>query len=956
MKGRQTRIWLEVFLAVAVAGAALAAPPVVHTVPWSPGNPLIPHDSISGRQITVKGTCIPQTGNTHQYTWDFGDGSAVATGTVSDRYAIEAKHTYTGAAGTIYTARLTVQDMGTGETGSDAYFVILQDVSTRENKLKTDVNIAIDEGLWYLHKSMNRFDDAGLACGDWTTSRYGGYAYNTYISCSAANVNAFEVNGHLETGGADNPYAETVRRGLRGLFRYLATYTVPQQTNPDCGTFTPDGNNNGYYIELTQSYDWYQMGMLMDAIVASGTPGAITDIGELPSGADPGVRGRRYDDVVQDMADGYMWAQYDGSGGGGWRYSANEFPDNSACQWAAIGLIAAERRWGIKVYDCVKTWNVKWLAYTQAADGRFGYDRPAYYPWGALATTPSGMVQMVMDGIGRGESGPTGMPKWDTSESYIRDIFTNTSGDPTRNIKDYYYGLFSFVKSMLLHDPDDDGIENPIQWLHSNTPGNEVDIDWYAAEAAYGDPTDGVARTLIAGQAPTTATAGGGWWYGHQYEGTQQYFETAWAIQMLHATLFDPGAPVAVAKAVPNPGVAHQTILVDGSDSFHQSPGRAIVRWEWDLEGDGTYDVEGPVIALAFDAVGTYPITLRITDDAAPPKQDTDIVNVRITSPPIAPTADPDGPYVFCPAAKPWFLDGRRSVNPDEDEHQTGPYPGDTIREYAWDLDGDNDFNDAFGEVVDVTSFFDVMAPGGHLVQLRVTDTTSASFPDSGLGDLSHTASAQVVVKTSDDPQCECAALSVDYVFEDSVGLSWTSYPGAASYNIYRSSIAGGPYLWIASSAGAAYEDSGNNLSGGKWYYVVRPAALNGDEYCQSNEMWAEPQCSPPGIIAALARNVGGASRLYWKLTATSECYGRAQRGIYLEDTGSTLVLGPLPIDVVIRIARAPAAWAAFSRDYSATYPLGTGFQYGVWLKGQAKVYAMDPEDQVSTPVYITPQ
>jgi len=933
------------FCVCAVSALAISPTPLVKTVPWSPTNPLIPHDSISGRQITLKGTC-DRSGTKIIYTWDFGDGSAPVSGQVTDPYAIEAKHVYTGSVGTIYTARLTVEDQNTGKTGSKAYFVVLQDVSTRENMLKTDVNIAIDEGLWYLHKSMNRFDSGGMPVGDWRASRYGGYAYDGYISCSAANVNAFEVNGHLEIGSSDNPYTETVRRGLRRLFQYLDTSTVPQQTNPHC-TFMPDGNANGYKIELSQDQDWYQMGMLMDAIVASGTPAAKAVTGEVPGGSDPGVLGREYREIVQDMTDGYMWAQYDGTPGGGWRYSANQAPDNSACQWAAIGMIAAERRWGIDVHPCVKTWNVVWLAYSQGANGSFGYTYSGDAPWGWYATTPSGMVQMVMDGIGRGETGPTGKPSWDLAETWIRDRYTNT-GNYGNNIKAYYYGLYSFVKAMLLHDPDEDGVENPIEWLHSNTPG-KPDINWYAAEASYGDPTDGVARTLVRDQ------NAGGYWWGHQADGRQRCFETAWAIQMLKATLFDPGTPVAVAKAIPNPGVVGQTIFVDGADSFHQTTGRSIVRWEWDLDGDGAYDVEGPVVALTFSAVGVYPIALRVTDDGSPAKQDIDIVNVRITSPPIEPTADPDGPYVFCPAAKPWFLDGRRSVNPDEGEHQSGPYPGDTIQEYAWDLDGDNDFNDVYGATLDVTAYFEALGPGEYLVQLRVTDTTSQSFPSSGMGDLSSTAPAHVFVKATSDPQCDCVMLTLDSVVEKTVSLSWTAYSMAVSYNIYRGTTPGGPYLWLDATTGLTYsEDDG--LSGTTYYYVIRPAALNGDEYCQSNEIEATPRCSPPQIIAAQVAGVGGPSLIYWRLTPLSQCYGRSQRQIYLEDTGSTLKIGPLQYDPpgtdpVVRIARAAGKVPAFSREYPSAY----GFRYAVWVKGDAKVYVKDPEGQTSIPVFITP-
>ena len=57
-------------------GAAMAQAPVVKTVPWVANNPLIPHDTWSGKSIRVKGTSS-MAGANIQYRWDFGDGSPV---------------------------------------------------------------------------------------------------------------------------------------------------------------------------------------------------------------------------------------------------------------------------------------------------------------------------------------------------------------------------------------------------------------------------------------------------------------------------------------------------------------------------------------------------------------------------------------------------------------------------------------------------------------------------------------------------------------------------------------------------------------------------------------------------------------------------------------------------------------------------------------------------------------
>ncbi len=214
--------------------------------------------------------------------------------TVADMHALEASHAYTGATGTVFTARLWVKNVGTGETASKPYYVKIQAKS-----LAVEVNVAIDEGLWYLHKSQTRTGDAATGQGYWPSA----YAGSGYYSPTAANVNAFEVNGHLESGDSDNPYTETVARGMRRVFSYLATSAVAAATNP-LGTFTPDGNGNGKAAYVNQYPQFYQGGMFVDAIVASGTPDAVTTTGGT------GVIGQKYIDVAQDLVDGYANCQY----------------------------------------------------------------------------------------------------------------------------------------------------------------------------------------------------------------------------------------------------------------------------------------------------------------------------------------------------------------------------------------------------------------------------------------------------------------------------------------------------------------------------------------------------------------------------------------------------------------------------------------------------------------------
>ena len=791
-----------VFLAVlglilgGMASVSHAAPPVVKTVPWVANSPLIPHDTWSGKTITVKGTSDVYGANI-TYIWDFGDGSPVVSdtvATVANSYAIEATHAYSAPTGTVFTATLTVTNTTTGESASKQYYVKIEDKT-----LPVEVNVAIDEGLWALHKSQTRTGSNG----SWS-SRSG------YYSNWAASVNAFEVNGHVESGDPNNPYVETVQRGMRTLFTCLAATGIGAQALGN-----PDTNGNGLGIRVNQGNQLYQGGMAMDAIVASGTPDAVATTGPT------NVTGRTYKAIVQDMLDYYAYAQYDNINLGGWRYDVNQGPDNSACQWAAIGLIAAERNWGLAVPAWVKDSNKNWLTYSQnSSTGWFGYTNNAYI-WGPFATTPSGMVQLVMDGLGRGDT------RWDKAETFIRNNWDG-GGYPAPLKTNNYYGMFSFTKSMLLHQP-------AITMLHSSSVG-VPDLDWYAAETAKGAPSDGVARALVNAQAAT------GHWTGHNAYTSEAFpFETPWAIIMLQRTLFEAGSPVAVAKANPNPAVAGQIIQLDGSDSYHQDASKLIDSWDWDLDDDGDFDdASGPFPTVSFPAVGNYPVKLRVTDNGSPEKAAETILTILVTIPPIAPTANAGGPYNFCPGAQPWFLDGSGSTNPDEGVSEPGQ-PGDTIISYEWDLDGDGQYDDAVGTQPDVTAFFVGKGPGSYLIQLRVTDNTAVSFPSSGFGNLVDTDSTVVVVRSSTDPECACVNNLTARAKPGKVQLTWT-YTGAHHYNVYRGTISGGPYLKIASTTStySLYIDYAV-VNGTTYYYVLREADFLDREFCQSNQASARP-------------------------------------------------------------------------------------------------------------------
>jgi hypothetical protein len=269
---------------------------------------------------------------------------------------------------------------------------------------------------------------------------------------------------------------------------------------------------------------------------------------------------------------GYNHGSY--YGGGAWLYTCLEGDDNSVSQWAAIGYIAGNRGFGLTVPQAVKDFNEVWVTNSQDVQdpaptgtdpwavgdnlGSYGYRGSLYWSdaWGPFATTPSGLVQMTLDGVGRTENTVFGDPKtapdqrWNLTETYYADNFCNaTSSGAYYAPRAYTYGMFSFTKSMLLHSPA--GVLTPIQYLRTLTPNvftgdSSVPpntIDWYAAlSPANGgtDPCDGVAQTIVGRQIYST---GGsypcfGCWFGDNYYYYQNAFETAWSIIMLRKTVF----------------------------------------------------------------------------------------------------------------------------------------------------------------------------------------------------------------------------------------------------------------------------------------------------------------------------------------------------------------------------------------------------------------------------------
>ena len=110
------------------------------------------------------------------------------------------------------------------------------------------------------------------------------------------------------------------------------------------------------------------------------------------------------------------------------------------------------------------------------------------------------------------------------------------------------------------------------------------------------------------------------------------------------------------------------------------------------------------------------------------------------------------------------------------------------------------------------------------------------------------------------------------------VTLAWSAVTGAASYNVKRATISGGPYTTIAGSVTTTgYIDS--SVTNGTTYYYVVAAVTPGGESANSAQVTATPQ-SPllaPGSLTAVAVS-NSQINLTWLDTSTSETGFKIER------------------------------------------------------------------------------
>lgn len=169
--------------------------------------------------------------------------------------------------------------------------------------------------------------------------------------------------------------------------------------------------------------------------------------------------------------------------------------------------------------------------------------------------------------------------------------------------------------------------------------------------------------------------------------------------------------PVAAFRFSPEMPKLKDTVCFDARES--SDPDGKIVRYEWDFDGDGTFDetTTEPKACRVFELAGNFNVTLRVTDDDGATADFTK--TVTITGVGQAPVSIPIARFVFSPAVP----NAGEPVTFDASASQSG---NGEITQYEWDWNGDGTFDETVTTPTVHHTFSD---SGPREVKLRVTNS-----------------------------------------------------------------------------------------------------------------------------------------------------------------------------------------------------------------------------------------
>ena len=283
----------------------------------------------------------------------------------------------------------------------------------------------------------------------------------------------------------------------------------------------------------------------------------------------------------------------------------------------------------------------------------------------------------------------------------------------------------------------------------SDVDGNIVRYEWdFEGDGTYDSDTGNVATTAF------TFTTTGNFDPTVRVTDDKGATDTASLSGTGGGTITTNAPPTAAISASPLSGNLPLTVNFDASAST-DSDG-TIVQFEWDFDGDGTWDEDsGTAAATSFEYTvsGVFDPRVRVTDDDGA----TDIASlsgsgggtITLNDPPVA-----DIQADSLSGSLPLTVNFDASASTDSDG---------TIIRYEWDYDGDGTFDADTGTTA--TTSFEYTTSGNFDPAVRVTDddgaTDTASLSETGGGEI--TLNDPPVADISGSPLSGALPLSVNF-------------------------------------------------------------------------------------------------------------------------------------------------------------------------------------------------
>lgn len=174
--------------------------------------------------------------------------------------------------------------------------------------------------------------------------------------------------------------------------------------------------------------------------------------------------------------------------------------------------------------------------------------------------------------------------------------------------------------------------------------------------------------------------------------------------------------PPTASLSVPGVAVVNQPVTLDAGGS--SDPDGSITKYEWDFNGDGTYDqtTTTSTVSHSFSALGQVTVGVRVTDDGVPtPATATTTAKLNVVLAPNPGTVT---------ASLPNTVSLNRTVT-FTDTGANDPNAGGSITKYEWDLDGDGTYETNTGTTSSASRSYSTN--GTRTVRVRVTGSAGAT-------------------------------------------------------------------------------------------------------------------------------------------------------------------------------------------------------------------------------------